>query len=495
MMRHRTWPLAAALLGLALSAPLAQAATPAPNPWRQMARQDLAFAHQTIVSRYIYARTPGGPAFDKLLADADRQAAADADKVSDIAGYQAVMARYAGSFGDAHLRVRLNVEPVRLAWPRFLVRYRSGQYVVAESETPTVKVGAAITACDGKPMAEVVSAVAPALGRGAGAERGLETTRDAIAHTLFVDARNPLYTRPAKCQIDGKEIALSWTPIGADQLAVRNAPHDLMRDPVTTISAFGKNSARVRMATFGPGTREEAQQFHAIIDAAPGLRDKDLVVFDVRGNPGGSYNWFTGFLEAFYGPAYADHYAIARLKIRPVFIDRPGGALAGKPGAVTPAPLERADPLNTPPDKAMDGLLVGFEARPAAHGTTVWVAKMGSLPAAALAPAPPNPVKARVVVLTDYACASACIAFVDELKRFPGVQQVGRETAVDSLTGTPLTYPLPSGNGELTVPSLTRENRERGDNIPQRPDVAYDGDIADTAAVLAWIQTLPEKTR
>ena len=480
----------------ALGSPAAaRAADAAPNPWRQMLRQDLAFAHETLLSRYIYARTPGGPAWDKLLADADSQAAADVDKVGDIADYQAVMRRYLGNFGDAHLGVRLNVEPARLAWPRFLVRYRSGAYVVVESATPTVKTGAAITACDGKPIADLVTQVAPQLGRAAGAEKGLETTRDAIAHSLFVDARNPLYARPATCRIDGKDVALNWTPIGADQLAVKNAPHDLMRDPVTAISSFGKNGARVRMATFGPGTLEEAQQFHAIIDAAPTLRDKAFVVFDVRGNPGGSYNWFTGFLEAFYGPAYADHYATARLKIRPVFVDQPGGQLAGKPGAAAPPPRERADPFNTPPDRAMDGLLTGFEARPAAHGTTVYAAKMGSLPAAALAPAPPSPVHARVYVLTDYACASACIAFVDELKRFPGVLQVGRETAVDSRSGTPLTYPLPSGNGELTVPSLVREDRERGDNIPQKPDIAYDGDIADTAAVLAWIQTLPARAK
>jgi len=500
MSRSRAWPpiarvLAAAVLSLALSASAARATEAAPNPWRQMLTQDLAFAHQTIVERYIYARTPGGPAFDRLLAEADRAAAADAEKVHDLEGYQAVMARYVGGFADAHLRARLNLEPARVAWPRFLVRYRSGQYVVVDSATPAVRAGAVISACDGKPIAEVVSDVAPELGRGAGAERGLETTRDAIAHVLFVDARNPLYRRPATCRIEGKEVALNWTPIGADQLAVRNAPHDLMRDPVTAVSSFGRNGARVRMATFGPGTLEEAQQFHAIIDAAPSLRDKDIVVLDVRGNPGGSYNWFTGFLEAFYGPAYADHYATARLKIRPVFVDPPGGSLAGRPGAAAPARRERADPFNTPPDRAMDGLLLGFEARPAAHGTTVYAAKMGSLPPAALAPEPPSPVKARVYVLTDYACASACIAFVDEMKRFPGVLQVGRETAVDSLTGTPINYALPSGNGELTVPSLVRENRERGDNVPQRPDIAYDGDIADTAAVLAWIQTLPARAK
>jgi hypothetical protein len=115
------------------------------------------------------------------------------------------------------------------------------------------------------------------------------------------------------------------------------------------------------------------------------------------------------------------------------------------------------------------------------------------LPAAALKPAPASPVKAQVFVLTDYGCASACISFVDELRRIPGVTQVGRETAVDSRSGTPLNYRLPSGNGELTVPSLVREGRERGDNIPWRPDVRFDGDIADTQAVLAWIETLAKR--
>lgn len=486
--------IAGAVLGFALAPAFANAAEATENPWRQMLRQDLTFAHQTIQGRYIYARTPGGPAWDRLLAEADRQAEADAEKVSDFAGYQAVMRRYVGAFSDAHLGVRLNLEASRVAWPRFLVRYDSGRYRVVESATPKVAVGAEISACDGKPIDQLVNEVAPQVGRAAGAEKGLESTRDAMARLLFVDAKNPLYPRPARCRINGVDTDLAWAPIGSDQLAKLNAPHDLMRDPVTAISQFGRNSARVRMATFGPGAPEEAQQFHAIIDAAPSLRDKDIVVFDVRGNGGGSYNWFTAFLESFYGPAYADHFATARLKIRPVFIDPPGGSLARKPGAAGPPPQARVDPLNTPPDRAMDGLLLGFEPRPAAAGTTVYAAEMGSLPAAALAPAPPNPVRARVFVLTDYACASACISFVDELKRFPGVQQVGRETAVDSRTGTPLGYPLPSGNGELAVPSLVREDRERGDNIPQKPDIRYDRDIADTAAVLAWIETLPSRS-
>ena len=491
---------ALALLGAlaaTLVAPRAtHAADPPPNLWREMYLEDLAFVRETVGAKYIYARTPAGPAWDRLYADANRQAQDDAAKVSDFAGYGAALRRYAEAFADAHLRVHLDLQLARLAWPGFLVRYEGGRYLVVESATPAVAKGAVVTSCDGKPIDALVAERAPPMGRAAGGEDGsplLESSRDSVARTLFVDAKSPFAQRPARCRIGEADVDLSWTPIGADQLAKLNAPHDLIGDPVTAVRPFGRNNVRIRMATFAPGRPEEAKQFHAVIDAAPSLRNKDVVVLDVRGNGGGNYNWFTAFLEAFWGTDYADHYATARLKIVPVFVDDPTRP-ARPPSASASAPAQpRADPLNTPPDRPMDQLLKGYSARPAAGGTTVYAATVGSLPDAALKPAPSNPVQARVFVLTDYNCASACISFLDELHRIPGVVQVGRESGVDSRTGTPLNYPLPSGNGNLNVPSLVREGRERGDNIPWRPDVRYDGDIADTAAVLAWIEKLPAK--
>jgi hypothetical protein len=493
------WAAAAVLTAaIALAAAPATFAAEAPaNLWRQMYRQDLAFAREKIQARYIYARTLPPAEWTRRAAAADRQADADAEKVADFAGYRAALQRYAEAFADAHLRIRMDLQPARLAWPRFLMRYQNGRYVVVESQAQGVAAGAPVTACDGKPIEAMVAERASPLARAAGGEDGsplLESGRDAVARGLFVDAKDPFVSRPARCQIGDADVDLAWAPIPAGQFARLSAPYDLMRDPATGITAFGRNGVRVRMATFGPGTVEQAKEFHAIIDAAPTLRDKDIVVFDVRGNGGGSYNWFTAFLEAFYGADYADHYATARLKITPVFIDPPGGGSRPQTAASAPRP-PRADPLDTPPDRAMDALLAkGYSPRPAAGGTTVYAATLGALPAAALRPAPPNPVKAKVFVLTDYNCASACISFVDELRRIPGVVQVGRETAVDSRTGTPLNYPLPSGNGELTVPSLVREGRERGDNIPWRPQVRFEGDIADTAAVLAWIEALARKT-
>lgn len=42
----------------------------------------------------------------------------------------------------------------------------------------------------------------------------------------------------------------------------------------------------------------------------------------------------------------------------------------------------------------------------------------------------------------------------------------------------------------ISVPAMTRDGRARGDNIPQKPDIAFMGNIAGTEAVKAWISTL-----
>jgi hypothetical protein len=101
--------------------------------------------------------------------------------------------------------------------------------------------------------------------------------------------------------------------------------------------------------------------------------------------------------------------------------------------------------------------------------------------------APPNPVSAQVLVLTDHGCASACIGFVDELEQFPGVRQIGLSTAVDSRSGTAVEIGLPSGKANAMIAAMTRDGRLREDNEPQLPFVRFTGDIRDDEAVEAWV--------
>lgn len=482
-------PLLATSLGPAAGQLTAQERPPAPsNPWQEMARNDVAAMTAAVRSGYIYAVLPPDPAWPTRFAAASARATDDIGKVRDFPGYQAVLRRYADAFQDAHLNVRFAFDQTMVRWPQFLVRYRADHYVVVGSTVPNIRDGAVVSACDGLDMSALVDKVAPEAGRlGFGDSRvpGIEATRASMAHALFVDIGNPFYARPTRCTIGGIPIDLDWRAIAASQLARVEDGQGVSVDRGTRIDAFDDAAVWVRMGTFNPTTPAERAQWRAVIDGAAALREKSLIVLDVRGNSGGPYNWFVAFLEALYGQDYADFHARARLQVRPVLL---ADDLRERNTILTDARNGRAPGDGAlPTDRNLD-----FAVSKATEGTrnghtVITLEPQGAWPASAKV-SPPNPVKARVLVLTDYGCQSACIAFVDELRRFPGVIQVGGETGVDSRSGTTKPVPLPSGSATLYLPSMTRIGRERGDNVPWRPDLSFDGNLADTGAVRAWIR-------
>ena len=96
--------------------------------------------------------------------------------------------------------------------------------------------------------------------------------------------------------------------------------------------------------------------------------------------------------------------------------------------------------------------------------------------------------------LTDYGCASACLDAVDLLKAM-GAVQVGQETSADTVYMEIRGKTLPSGMASLSIPVKVYRGRPRGHNVTYRPDHPFEGSIADTAALEAWIPTLPTKAR
>ena len=453
--------------------------------WRETAQKDLVAAREIMATKFIVALNSPGAEWQRTLDGAMRVAERDLARVRDAASYQSVLKSFVSTFDDAHVRARFKPSRVLAQeWPGFLVRYVGGQFRVVESDRRDVRVGTAVTGCDRKPIDQVLTEIIPY--EQVRRHLELEATRSALARILFVDAIGSLRPRPSQCRIGGFDVALTWQPIAADRLAKLNAAHGAYSNADASITAFGGNGAWVRMGTFGPNG-DAARQFAAIIDRAPALREKDVIVFDVRGNGGGSYNWFMGLLDALYGEPYADYYARARLQFANVMSGdlgsgRGGGGRRGA-GRGGPPP----DAPRTPPDRGLGDLNSRTTNRTGANGATLRVIAAPDPKAAPTGPPPPNPVRSKVFVLTDNGCASACISFVDEMRRFPGVLQIGRDTYVDSRPGSPMNFDLPSGEASISVPSMVREVRERGDNFAWQPDVYFDGDIANTDAVREWV--------
>lgn len=453
--------------------------------WRSLTEADLTYLASLIKRDYIYAVYPGGADFDaqleRSLADARKETAL----VKDYGGYRAVLQHFIVSFGDAHFSAYFAFPSPSARWPGFTIRYRAGAYVVDKSTTPEVRPGETVESCDGRDLSHWTDELAKYFGGPA----GRETTRAAVAQQFLVDRGNPLYKAPQTCRVAGRDVTLAWRPassaeVGQEPLRTSSSATTI-DDGALSVSDLGAHGAWVRIGTMLAWSPETAAAYQALVDKAPSLRDKDVIVIDVRGNAGGAYNWFMAFLRGLYGQPYADYYARARLEISDVSL-LPAGE---KPDPMGGAPAE-ARSLPMPPDPPYDSQKAKPVKTMLPGGGQLSIAPAPIKGLKFPAKPPADPVRARVYLLTDYGCGSACISFVDEMMRFPGVTLVGAETHVDRRSGGyPVGFELPSGLAVVRMGRMVREGRARGENeawVPA-PQYRFQGDIRDTEAVKRWI--------
>lgn len=452
--------------------------------WRAMAENDLEFAKMTLRAHYIYAIYPQPEVPQSTFDEAERRAASDLPNVKDFGSYRALLLHYISTFQDPHLRVVFRLEPTSVQWPGFAAAYRGGKFVIDRSQLADVVDGVTLESCDGHLIEDLID------DRIAfeGGVKGLEATRATLARTLFVDWGSPSYPRIKSCRIAGRTVDLAWHSIPTSGLLTIDGAGSSQREPLLSMRPFGADGTWVRIGTMSPDP-SQAKQFRDLIDRAPSLRDRSTIVIDVRGNPGGSYNWFMAFLRGLYGDEATAYYARERLFLRNIAIADNQDDL-GPPASPKAGPSDAASQEQPPPPDIIDTTV----ANPKLVNTpTGRIAVLSQVPLDQRNPPtgspPPMLVKAKVLVLTDYGCASACLSFLDEIGDFPGVTRIGVATYVDRRSGSPKPFALPSGNAIITVPFLFREFRRRGDNVPLLPAYKFDGDIGDTNAVQNWIRS------
>ena len=138
--------------------------------------------------------------------------------------------------------------------------------------------------------------------------------------------------------------------------------------------------------------------------------------------------------------------------------------------------------------KEMEELVARFDAAKAAGEATFRLdndSPPPSLPAT-------NPMAGtRVVVLTDYACNSACLDLMDLFMNIPGVAQAGVSTQADTTFMEITPIDPPSGNVGFYTPHKSWIERPRRSNVAYvpRPEFTYHGDLGSEDQIKAWIES------
>jgi hypothetical protein len=486
--------LPAILVALSLafgSAGPASAQAGPPADWGAALREDAQAFHDLVAANHPGPVDPANPGFNARL-EAGLRLALDRARSAD--GYEAwysALQEYQASFDDGHLTLidYASIGHVwTLQWPGFITGLRSGprgprHEVVFRQDPASPPLGAVLDSCDGRPADRLAEEI---VGRTAGRWM-LRSRRALYASTVFVDQRNPYVERPRRCRFSADGRTRTY------DLAWRVLP-DAVRDQAFAAAISPQYFAPIELRDWDHGVwiglgafdvdpaGENGQRLTALTQAvearAEAIRAAPVVVFDLRGNAGGSSAWSSKLARILWGDAYVDALG-PRSEASDWRVSEGNEALFTHYRDVVFA--------NDPGVRAFAAEVVDGLSRARAEGRALWRQESGQV----RPPRPEGPplVRGRTYVLTDYLCASACLDAVD-LFRAMGAQVVGQETSADTLYMQVRDVPLPSGRVTARIPIKVYRGRARGDNETVVPDHVWPGDLSDTAGIEALIGRL-----
>jgi hypothetical protein len=484
--------VAAALLAVAGAASASDTPPAAPPAdWGRALAEDARAFHDLIAESHPGPVDRENPGFNALLESGLKTALKRARTADSYEDWFFALKAYAASFDDGHLTLD-DFQPMghswRPEWPGFLTGLRDGSTTVVFSRDPAAPpVGARLIQCDGR-RAEPLAA--ELIGSGAG-RWSQQSRRASLAGQLFIDIGNPYVRRPSQCvfELAGKRTRykLVWRELTPqlNQEGSAAAQSQRFATPIQLRSlGGGGGGVWIGLSSFeGEVASKAGKELTALQSAvearAPEIRAARFVVFDLRGNNGGSSTWIYGLARTLWGEGWV----AARQPSGTTVEWRPSQAnidlMVAYKGMLGDDPKIR---------RWLDMIEAGLrDAR--AKGQPLWLQTDDEPPAQAPTVAPTTDMAARVYVLTDFGCASACLDAVDLLKALGGVQ-VGQETSGDTVYMEVRYGPLPSGRVSAGVPMKVYRGRARGNNETAVPMHEWTGALNDTAGIEAWIATI-----
>lgn len=478
---------------LAAAASLASAQHPTED-WGEALRKDATAMHDAIASSHPGMVNPNDTQFGALNEAQYELALERAEAADSFADYFYALQHYLATFDDGHLGFGVfgSTPDLEIDWPGFIARDDGDRGLIVTLAEPWsgVPVGAHIVSCDGRDAFQIGDdRIGGRYGRWE-----LASERAIFGGMVMVDTGDPYVQPIGHCLFDtpGGRLAvdLDWQPGGSDFYT----RYDVFPDPERR--AIGMRRLEdggywISLPTFnGNPESDDGRALGALLaqiaEQADALRRAPVTVFDLRGNGGGSSDWSARIAETLWGAGAFRHAPEPPMTV----VWR---ASEGNLQSLRDALAERDANGNLSSEARTwyQRSVAGLEAA-IARGDDRWAIEptINDDPDLDAEAAPYHPPQGAVLVLTDERCMSACLDAVDLWVRL-GAIPVGRETGADTVYMETRRVRMPSGLGAMSVPMKYYIGRERGHNQSVLPVHRFDGDMTDTAALEAWVATLP----
>jgi hypothetical protein len=477
-----------ALTGWTLESNLAHAAEPKREEpkavdWAAAAQTDIDWIYATLRDNHPGPPDPERRRFAAWLEEGRTITLSNAKLASSQADYWRAVRGYTNGFRDGHIWFAPS-HPA-FEWPGFLTqRGDDGRArVTVNSGVPQIPLGAQLIECDGSGADALLQRLVNPYQWNA----DIPHERNAASVFLFAPlANDPL--RPQACQfaVQGRVFshALLWKAVSLES---RN---DLLNKASGSVpTALGLRQVGgvwfVSLPTFnfqGDGAAAMQALLKKLQVQAKRLHAARWVVLDVRGNTGGNSGWGSDVAKALYGDA-----AIDRIEGQ---FDWTVDWRASAQNAASLRYYASVAQNNGQEEDARNRIELAEALEQAAQkGQTYW-RQNEPHKVAAKAPQVASPFKGRVFLLTDNACASACLDFADIARRLPGVVHVGLPTSADAVYIDNTGGELPSGQGNLSYSMKVYRNRIRGHNEWYEPAVRWPGGPMADKALAVWVRAL-----
>lgn len=471
-MQKKNW--LAILATLALFATTMTSAAPASDAerWQAMARADLDAMHARIVEAHPGVIDSKNPEFSTWLEKGYEQAKTFIPYVVSYDTAMAVMRYYGAGFEDGHLMYSDNVrEDFPILVTGWHITLKDSEYVVSTALTnwsvPLPPVGAIWIGCDGLSAEEVLQTmIAPFSDRRIG-----EESRNTRVSVLWMQL--PVANNLRECTFrtvagDTMQLPVAYQPITFDELPGRSQGGE-----ARLVNAFELSDGVLWVRAGNFKLREgstDRQELERILAELAKVHDVRAIVFDSRGNRGGDSGIGDQIFEAATGgldfeqtdlDSLPRYYAQWRVSD---FLAQFLGSAIDKNTKLYGADSPRVADEIAFRDKVLAAKAAGQAWVDQDAGRTLTrkdvAARHGRL----------RRFDAKVAMLTESECVSACLDFADIVLQVPGVVHVGQATGADSVYMVGSRSQMPSGN-VFVMPVKVWRNRARGNNQALVPDI------------------------